>query len=124
DAAEAPDGGRRHRQRGEVERPPREQTRDSGEHAGLVLDQDGERVVRGARPRHQWPPSPCAGSRMMSSFDPPAGTIGYTFSKESTRKSMTTGRSSTLLALSTALSTSSGASTRSPTQPMASAHFT
>ena len=31
---------------------------------------------------------------MISSFEAPAGTIGYTFSRLSVRKSMTTGRSS------------------------------
>jgi hypothetical protein len=61
---------------------------------------------------------------MMSSFEWPAATIGYTFSDESVRKSMTTGRSSIELAFSMAGRTSSGCSTRSPTQPMASAHFT
>ena len=59
----------------------------------------------------------------MSSLDRPDGTIGYTFSRASVRKSMTTGRSSISLAFSMAASTSSGDSTRMPTQPMASAHI-
>ena len=54
------------------------------------------------------------GSTMMSSFDAPAGTIGKTFSKASVRKSTTTGRSSIELALSIAVATSSGDSTRMP----------
>ena len=37
---------------------------------------------------------------------------------------MTTGRSSISLALSIVAATSSGVSTRMPTQPIASAHFT
>ena len=37
---------------------------------------------------------------MMSSFDAPAGTIGYTFSRQSVRKSITTGRSSISFAFS------------------------
>ena len=61
---------------------------------------------------------------MMSSLEAPAATIGKTFSKASVRKSMTTGRSSTELALSMAVATSSGDSTRMPTQPMASAQPT
>ena len=60
----------------------------------------------------------------MSSFDLPEGTIGKTFSEASVRNSMTTGRSSIALALSIAGRISSGDSTRKPTQPMASAHFT
>jgi hypothetical protein len=54
----------------------------------------------------------------------PAGTIGYTFSRLSVRKSMTTGRSSMAFALSMVGCTSSGCSTRKEAQPMASAHFT
>ena len=45
-------------------------------------------------------PSPNSGPRMMSSFDAPAGTIGYTFSRQSVRKSITTGRSSISFAFS------------------------
>ncbi len=60
----------------------------------------------------------------MSSLEEPAATMGNTFSKASVRKSMTTGRSSTLLALSMADATSSVDSTRMPTHPMASAHPT
>ena len=44
---------------------------------------------------------------MMSSLEAPAGTMGYTFSKASVRKSMTTGRSSIPLAFSMAGATSS-----------------
>ena len=60
----------------------------------------------------------------MSSLLWPAGTIGKTFSPESTRNSTTTGRSLIALAFSMAGSTSSGYSTRMPTQPIASAHLT
>ena len=60
----------------------------------------------------------------MSSLVAPAGTIGNTFSRASVRNSITTGRSSIALAFSIAGWTSSGDSTRMPTQPIASAHFT
>src|SRR5205807_7244975 len=91
DAAEPIVVGRRDRQRVDVEPTPGEQAGDAREHTRLVLDEDRERVVR-ALLGHHLPPSPCDGSRMMLSLDPPAGTIGYTFSVESVRKSMTTGR--------------------------------
>ena len=54
----------------------------------------------------------------------PAGTIGNTFSSASVRNSTTTGRSLIEFAFSIAGSTSSGDSTRMPTQPIASAHLT
>ena len=59
-----------------------------------------------------------SGPRMMSSLEPPAGTIGYTFSSVSTRKSITTGRSLMAFALVIAGTTSSADSTRMPAQPM------
>src|SRR5205823_5256097 len=80
DAAEALVVGGGHGQRVDVETPPGEQARHPGEYAGLVLDEDAQGVVAGGG-RHQWPPSPWEGSRMMLSFEPPAGTIGYTFSR-------------------------------------------
>ena len=57
-------------------------------------------------------------------LDWPAGTIGNTFSSESVRNSTTTVRSLIEFAFSIAGSTSSGDSTRMPTQPIASAHLT
>src|SRR3546814_7368993 len=96
------------------------QARHPGQHAGLVLDEDRQEVVVGVGD-HCTKSSPRAGSVMMASLLSPAGTIGNTFSEESVRKSMTTGRSSISLAFWIADSTSSGESTRIPTQPMASA---
>src|SRR4029450_4495014 len=54
---------------------------------------------------------------MMSSLDLPAGTIGYTFSRLSVRKSITTGRSSVSFAFWMAARTSLGARTRTPPHP-------
>src|SRR6185369_16171109 len=120
-AAESLVVGRADREREDVERAPREQPCDARQHARLVLDGDGEDVMV----RHGYrPPSPNSGPRMMLSLDPPAGTIGYTFSRQSVRKSITTGRSSTSFAFSIVVTTSSAVSTRMPTQPIASAHFT
>src|SRR3546814_17502070 len=68
------------------------QARHPGQHAGLVLDEDRQEVVVGVGD-HCTKSSPRAGSVMMASLLSPAGTIGKTFSEESVRKSMTTGRS-------------------------------
>src|SRR5262249_44714214 len=114
--------GRADRERDDVERPPREQARDARQHARLVLDGDRQDVME-HRGCHR-PPSPNSGPRMLSSFDVPAATIGYTFSRQSVRKSITTGRSSISLAFSIVATTSSALSTRMPTHPIASAHFT
>src|SRR5204863_7282025 len=80
DAAEPLVVGGSDGQRVDVESPPCEEAGDACEDAGLVLDEDAEGVVAGGR-RHHRPPSPWDGSRMMSSLEPPAGTIGYTFSR-------------------------------------------
>ena len=61
---------------------------------------------------------------MRSSLLKPAGTIGKTFSEASVRNSMTTLRSVIEFAFSMAGPTSSGDSTRMPTQPIDSAHIT
>ncbi len=87
------------RQALDVEAAPREEPRDARQHAGLVLDEHGQRVVRAecALAGHQTPSSTQRLSSsthswsMMSSEPPPAGIIGYTFSSWSTRKSMTHG---------------------------------
>src|SRR5207244_6167696 len=123
--------GRPHRERIDVEPPRREEAGDTGEHAGLVFDEDRDRVERPAAARavaHTIGASAGSlvgvapsGSRMMSSFEAPAGTIGKTISRGSTRKSITTLRSSTEKAFSMTASTSPGSSARSPTQPDASA---
>src|SRR4029453_19167989 len=122
---------RTHRERVDVEPARREQARDAREDAGLVLDQDGDRVQR-ATPAVAHTIGASEGSvvgvadsgpRMMSSFDAPAGTIGKTISLGSTRKSITTLRSSTEYAFSITASTSSGLSARRPTAPYASASF-
>ena len=130
DAAEPLVLGRRDGQREDVEAPAGEQRRHPGEHAGAVLDEHGQDVVARSPTRlmaliARTPasgPATGAGPGRRSTW--PAGTIGNTFSPASTRKSTTTGRSSIALALSMAGWTSSGDSTRMPTQPMASAHFT
>src|SRR5262245_58216249 len=119
DAAEPLVLGRCHRQAEDVVPAPCEQPRDAREHTGLVDDGHAEDVV--GHPGHCTNPSPSFGSVMISSFDAPAGTIGNTFSCESVRNSMTTGRSSISFAFWMADSTSSGDSTRMPTQPIASA---
>src|SRR5207248_8763220 len=102
DAAQALVLGGCHGEAEDVEPPPSEQARHAGEHAGLVLDEDGQEVVldhRGLAEGAHWTKSaPSAGSVMMSSLLLPAGTIGKTFSELSVRKSMTTGRSSISLA--------------------------
>ena len=59
-----------------------EQPGDAREHAELVLDEHAEDVVLIAVAiSHRPPVRVVRGSRMMSSFDAPAGTIGYTFSR-------------------------------------------
>src|SRR5690606_8087045 len=109
-----------HRERLDVVAPAGEQPGHSGEHAGPVLDEDRERVVTGLGHRT----SPCwDGGTTTWEFVAPAGTIGKTFSLASVRKSMTTGRSLIEFAFSMAAGTSSGDSTRMPTQPIASAHI-
>ena len=81
-------------QRIDVESAGGEQPGDAGEHAGTVLDEHGDRVQLVAHTIGASPGVSCganSGPRMMSSFDEPAGTIGYTFSRQSVRKSITTG---------------------------------
>src|SRR5690606_9014001 len=80
------------RERVDVVRPSREQVDDAGQHAGLVLDEDRERVVSDLA---HCPPSPVPGPPALtwnggtwtSVFDLPAGTIGKTFSAASVRNS-------------------------------------
>src|ERR671920_773874 len=113
----------------------REQTGDPREHARAVLDEDRQDVVvleaagpavpltvQGSGLAHARLPrdGSCDAGSTSWSLPIPAGTIGNTFSRASTRKSTTTGRSSIELALSIAGCTSSGLSTRMPTQPIAS----
>src|SRR5262249_48301598 len=118
---------RAHRQRDDVEAASGEQTRDACEHAELVLDENGQDVVvvlRRAVHQSRPPGMSCAGSRITSSLDEPAGTIGYTFSRWSVRKSVAAGGSSVSFAFSMVGTPSSGVSHRMPMQPIASAHFT
>src|SRR5262249_21395848 len=112
--------GRADRERVDVEPARGEQPRDAGEHAGTVLDEHRDRVQVAVHTIGASPGVSCganSGPRMMSSFDVPAATIGKTPSRGSTRKSITTLRSSTAYAFSIAASTSSGLSTRRPTAP-------
>ena len=111
DPAEALVLGRRDGEREDVEVAPGEQAGDPGEHAGPVLDEDRQDVVvqvgahrsmASAQRRARAAPPPAAAGRTRSSLPNPAGTIGNTFSRASTRKSTTTGRSSIEFALSIA----------------------
>jgi hypothetical protein len=73
------------RERVDVEAAPGEQPGDPGQHAGLVLDQDGQRVLGSSqvvlvelgarRPR----------ANMISSLLVPAATIGHTMASLPTR---------------------------------------
>src|SRR5581483_9751127 len=101
-----------HRERVDVEPARREQAGDAREHARLVLHQHRDRVqapvhATGASSGSYTGLRP-SGPRTMSSFDAPAGTIGKHISRGSTRKSITTLRSSTDSAFSITGSTSSG----------------
>ena len=104
---------------------PREQARDAREHTGLVLDEDGEDVMRDRR-------CSCvtdrlrrvSGPRMMSSFDAPGGdhrvhllaVVGAEVDHDRTVVD--------LVRLLDRRHDVVGVSTRKPTQPIASAHFT
>src|SRR3954471_21406682 len=108
------------RERVDVEAARSEQARDPGENSRPVFDQHGDRVQVAVHTIGASPGVSCganSGPRMMSSFDVPAATIGNTPSRGSTRKSITTLRSSMAYAFSIVASTSSGVSTRSPTAP-------
>ncbi len=96
--------GRTDREGLDVEAPAAEEARDPREDAGLVLDQDRERV-----PLHSWPP-------IISLIAAPAGTMGKTFSSRSTRTSTTNGPSWSRAA-SRAARTSAGSVTRTPSIP-------
>src|SRR5450759_3138962 len=74
-----------HRQALDVEAAAREQPGDPREHAGLVLDEDGEGVLHDFLPSLPWPP-------IISVISLPAGTMGYTFSSGEVLKSITAGR--------------------------------
>src|SRR5262249_12694383 len=90
DAAEALVLRRRHGEAEDVEPAPGEEAGHPGQHTGPVLHEDGEDVVLSLAHRRAsllW-----VGGRTMSSLDWPAGTIGKTFSRLSTRNSSTTGR--------------------------------
>src|SRR4051794_36254826 len=125
DAAEARLLRGSHREGEDVVVASREQSGDAGQHTRPVLHEHRQDVMvhLGAHWRALflliW-----ESGRIRSSLPMPAGTIGKTFSRALTRKSTTTGRSSIELALSMAGCTSSGESTRMPTQPIASAHLT
>src|SRR5258706_6522427 len=114
--------GRADRERGDVERPAREQTGDVREHAWLVLDQNRE-GVRGHFAITSLRAAACcsagvnSGPRTMSSLGRPTGTMGKTPSASWVRKSTTAGTSLTDRAFSSTASTSPGCSQRSPTQP-------
>src|SRR5262249_48556457 len=101
DAAEPFVVGWGHREGDDVEAAPGEEPADTGQHAGPVLDQHRERLMR-RRGGHYWtnlsPPGFWDGCTTTSSLDAPAGTMGNTFSWASVRKSITTGRSSMALA--------------------------
>ena len=109
----------------------REQSCDARQHTGPVLYENRQNAMTGAL---GWVflahcdtsavRSRCDGCTTMSSLGAPAGTIGKTCSIESVRKSITTGRSSMLFALSIAGVISSMLSTRIPTQPIEFAHPT
>ena len=68
--------GGAHREREDVVPASGEQAADPREHAGLVLHEHAEDVVRSGHHR-----APFVGPVITSSFDAPAGTIGNTFSR-------------------------------------------
>src|ERR1700712_645233 len=131
--------GRPDGERLDVVAAPREQARDAGQHAGLVLDEDREDV--GAHrlvSRGRWsslsmsvttssapPASGSSNSGRMSraamiwSLPVPAATMGQTCASAPTVKSMTTGRSVTAMACLMTRSTLSLDSHRRPSQPSA-----
>src|SRR5215470_3199811 len=69
----------------DVEGPPPEEAGHAVEDAGLVEDARHQRVL------HAVTPSSAAGRRIIACRSAPAGTIGYTASSFSTRKSMRAG---------------------------------
>src|SRR4051795_4607835 len=125
DPAETRLFGRSNRAGEDVVVPTGEQPGDAGQHTRPVLHEHRQDVMVhvGCHVSALFLLI-CESGRIRSSLPMPAGTIGNTFSRASTRKSTTTGRSSIELALSIAGCTSSGESTRMPTQPIASAHLT
>src|SRR5207249_1473316 len=93
----------------DVEGPPPEQARDAVQHAGLVLNAGHQGVL------HACTSSP-AGRRTMASRFAPAGTMGYTLSSFSTRKSTSAARPDPRT-VSTVGPTSSRRLTRWPAMP-------
>ena len=140
DPAERVVVARRHGQRNYVETSAGKKCRDPGQHAGPVLDDYRDGLVAQAPTARGPGACPCwttditappfrrrgaaPGGRSRHYWTARPATIGKTFSWESVRKSMTTGRSSMALALSITGPTSAACSTRKATHPMASAHFT
>ena len=129
----------RHRQRNYIETPAGEKGGNTSEHARPVLDDYGDGLVAnapatghpGVARAGQGHPPGCpfsAGPQVRVEYDVAVGAGGRHqrthFSRESVRKSTTTGRSSMALALSMTGPTSAWCSTRKATQPMASAHLT
>ena len=120
-------GGPADGQRLDVEGAATEQRRDAIEHAGLVFDQGNECVMH-VLPESLSPSNICdprrgcfhqhdgCGRRIIASRSAPAGTIGYTLSSCSTRKSMSDRASAR--ARCTTSSTSARLSTRNPSQPV------
>src|SRR5512144_3149929 len=105
--------GRRNGQRFDVVAARGEESRDAGERARFVLDEDGKDVA------HQ-----SSSARIISVRPLPPGTIGNTFSFWSVMKSRNTSRSFCANASRSAPSTSPGFSILIPTCPYASASFT
>src|SRR5690606_25739255 len=108
--------GRTDREAVDVEATTAEEGSDTGQDAGLVLDQDGEGVLAhqrssssnwGAMSRAYW----------MASLLVPEATIGHTMASRCTRKSTTTGWSLIAMAFWIVASTSASESHERPTQP-------